>query len=123
MSAALARHDVLMRRAITKHGGFVFKTIGDAFRAAFARPDEAIAAAVDAQRMLRAEDFSAVEGVSVRMALHTGTADERDGDYSAPRSTTSRDWWRSDTAAKYWFRVSYAKRCKSILSRTHVLST
>jgi predicted ATPase len=84
MAAALARHDFLMRRAITVHGGFVFKTVGDAFCAAFARPDEAVAAAVEAQRALRAEDFSAVEGVSVRMGLHTGTTDERDGDYFGP---------------------------------------
>ena len=36
---------------------------------------------LDAQRALAAEDFSAVDGLSVRGAIHTGTADERDGDY------------------------------------------
>ena len=81
MAAALARHDVVMRRAITAHDGFVFKTIGDAFCAAFARPGDALAAAIDAQRALRAEDFSAVEGLFARMGLHAGTSDERDGDY------------------------------------------
>jgi len=45
---------------------------------------DALAAALDAQRAPAAEDFSAVEGVRVRMALHTGTADERDGDYFGP---------------------------------------
>ncbi len=34
--------------------------------------------------MLRTEDFSAVEGVSVRMGLHSGFTDERDGDYFGP---------------------------------------
>ncbi len=33
---------------------------------------------------LKAEDFSSVNGISVRMAIHTGTADERDGDYFGP---------------------------------------
>jgi len=81
MTIALRRHDALMRTAIEANGGYVFKTIGDAFCAAFAQPAEAIAAARDAQRSLAAEDFSAVNDMRVRMALHMGTADERDGDY------------------------------------------
>ena len=84
MAAALARHDVLMRAAIEQHGGFVFKTIGDAFCAAFATAPQAIGAALDAQRAVLAEDFSTVDGLRVRMALHTGYADERDGDYYGP---------------------------------------
>jgi predicted ATPase/class 3 adenylate cyclase len=84
MEAAVRRHDELMRSAIRTRDGYVFKTIGDAFCAAFARPEDAVGAALDAQRSLGAEDFSAVDGVRVRMALHTGTADERDGDYFGP---------------------------------------
>jgi len=84
MEAAVRRHDVLMREAIAAHGGHVFKTIGDAFCAAFARPEDAVAATFDAQRALGAEDFSAVEGIRVRAAIHTGTADERDRDYFGP---------------------------------------
>jgi class 3 adenylate cyclase len=44
----------------------------------------AIAAALDAQRGLIATDFSSVEELAVRMAIHTGTVDERDGDYFGP---------------------------------------
>jgi predicted ATPase/class 3 adenylate cyclase len=84
MKTAIARHDALMRQASEQHHGFVFKTVGDAFCVAFGRPEDAIAAALDAQRALNAEDFSSVEGLRVRMALHTGTADERDGDYFGP---------------------------------------
>ncbi len=84
MQAAVRRHDSLMRAAIGAHGGYVFKTIGDAFCAAFARPEDAVAAMLDVQRALAAEDFSAVDGVRVRAAIHTGTADERDGDYFGP---------------------------------------
>ncbi len=91
MAAALSRHDALMRTALAAHGGFIFKTVGDAFCAAFALPAAAIAAALEAQRALLAEDFSAVDGVPVRMALHTGVADERDGDYfGAPVNRVAR---------------------------------
>ena len=37
-----------------------------------------------AQRMLAAEDFSAVDGLRVRTAIHSGTADAREGDYFGP---------------------------------------
>ncbi len=39
---------------------------------------------MDAQRRLAAEDFSDVDGLRVRMAIHVGEADERDGDYFGP---------------------------------------
>src|SRR5580692_11714723 len=81
MQEALRVHDGLMRKALTENGGHVFKTVGDAFCAAFATPESASAAALDAQRALGETDFSAVDGLRVRMAMNTGTADERDGDY------------------------------------------
>jgi predicted ATPase/class 3 adenylate cyclase len=81
MPEALRRHDELLRTAIEAHGGYIFKTMGDAFCAAFARPTDAIAAAVEAQRSLNREDWSTVGGLAVRMALHSGMTDERDGDY------------------------------------------
>ena len=55
MSAALERHDALMRSAIESSGGYVFKTVGDAFCAAFASGKNAVAAAGAAQRALHAE--------------------------------------------------------------------
>jgi predicted ATPase/class 3 adenylate cyclase len=84
MQDAVRRHDALVRSAIERHGGFVFKTIGDAFCASFARPEDAVAALLDVQRALGSEDFSAVGGLRVRAALHSGTADERDNDYFGP---------------------------------------
>ena len=84
MKAAVARHDGLMRGAIEASGGYVFKTIGDAFCAAFRTAPEAIRAALAAQRALAKEDFSAVDLLRVRAALHSGYADERDGDYFGP---------------------------------------
>jgi class 3 adenylate cyclase len=81
MAAALARHDGLVRAALEAHGAYIFKTMGDAFCAAFTTSRDALVAAHDAQRALAAEDFSSVEGMRVRMALHSGRSDERDGDY------------------------------------------
>jgi predicted ATPase/class 3 adenylate cyclase len=80
MKHALARHDALLRECIERHGGHVFKTVGDAFHAAFATAPAALRAAVEGQRALTAEGW----GEAVRMALHTGSADERDGDYFGP---------------------------------------
>jgi len=81
MEDAVRRHDDIVRAAIQTHGGYVFKTIGDAFCAAFHRPENAVAAMLAAQRALAAADFSSVDGIRVRAAIHVGTADERDGDY------------------------------------------
>ena len=85
MRAALARHDALVRAAIHEHGGHVVKTMGDAFHAVFARAPDAVAAALDAQRRLQAEPWDEIgRDLRVRMALHTGAAEERDGDYYGP---------------------------------------
>ncbi|MDP9473630.1 MAG: hypothetical protein M3Q71_23710, partial [Chloroflexota bacterium] len=42
MAHALAQHDDLLRWAIEAHHGVVFKTVGDAFCAAFADPSAAL---------------------------------------------------------------------------------
>jgi predicted ATPase/class 3 adenylate cyclase len=81
MRDALRRHDIILRTAIESRGGYVFKTIGDAFCAAFSTAIEALDAATEAQRRLGTEDFSAVDGLRVRMAIHAGETDERSGDY------------------------------------------
>ncbi len=81
MATAVRRHDELMNAAITRSRGRVFKTMGDQFCAAFSTASDAIAAALDAQRILSAEDWSAVDGLDVRMAIHAGQVEERDGDY------------------------------------------
>jgi class 3 adenylate cyclase len=85
MRAALARHDEVLRSAIETHGGHVFKTVGDAFCAAFPTAPEALGAALYAQRALLVnEDRGEAGALLVRMALHTGSAEERNGDYFGP---------------------------------------
>ena len=84
MKADLARHDALLRAAIESSGGYVFKTVGDAFCAAFSTAPQAVQAAIQGQEALAAEDWKVPEGIAVRMALHAGDADEREGDYFGP---------------------------------------
>ena len=84
MRADVRRHDELMRIAVGSSNGVVFKTIGDAFCAAFSSIEDAVGAALNAQRDLTVEKFASSGGISVRMALHCGEADERDADYFGP---------------------------------------
>ena len=81
MRDALRRHDEILRAEIESRRGYVFKTIGDAFCAAFPTVAEALDAAVGAQRRVAADGFEGVGGLRVRMAIAAGEADERDGDY------------------------------------------
>jgi predicted ATPase/class 3 adenylate cyclase len=99
MRAALARHDAILRTAIECHDGAVFKTVGDAFCAAFALAADAVNAALAAQRALVTEAAGSRQPATgdsadgpaagsrlpaplhVRMAIHTGGAEQRDGDY------------------------------------------
>jgi len=81
MPQALVRHDAILREAIQTHGGVVFKTVGDGVYAVFARAIDALAAALAAQRALHAADWGELGSLRVRMALHTGAAELRHGDY------------------------------------------
>jgi class 3 adenylate cyclase len=81
MQVALARHDELLRSAIESNGGHVFKTVGDAFCCAFPTAPDALKAGLEAQRRLLSSGWNQTGPLLVRMALHTGAAQERDGDY------------------------------------------
>src|SRR5439155_19509733 len=84
MQAALPRHDALVRQSVAAHSGHVFKTGGDAFCAAFHTAPDALAAALEAQRALHVEHWPDPVTIRVRMALHTGAVELRDGDYFGP---------------------------------------
>jgi len=84
MATALLTHDLILRATIEEHGGVVFKTVGDAFCAAFADPEHAVSTVLAARRALAAEPWGEVGQVRVRMALHTGTPEQRDRDYFGP---------------------------------------
>jgi predicted ATPase/class 3 adenylate cyclase len=78
MTAALERHHDLMRSVVARHDGSLFKTVADACCVVFQRPEAAVAAAVEAQRLASREDLG---GLNIRMAVHAGQVERRDGDY------------------------------------------
>jgi predicted ATPase/class 3 adenylate cyclase len=84
MATALHHHDSLLRATIESAGGYVFKTVGDGFCAVFASARAAVEAAGAAQQALRAQPWPDDAGLRVRMAMHTGECEERDGDYFGP---------------------------------------
>src|SRR4029077_12581497 len=81
MRDSLARHDAILRDAVTVHGGHLVKTTGDGIHASFGTASDAVDAAIAAQRALHAEDWVLTGPLRVRMGLHTGAAEVRDGDY------------------------------------------
>src|ERR687890_1898215 len=86
MQRALARHDEILKEAVEGHDGYVFKTVGDAFCCAFRTASAALKASLFAQRALFSEEGWPEETgpLRVKMALHVGATEERDGDYFGP---------------------------------------
>ena len=93
MRAALERHDAVLRQAIELSAGRIIKTTGDGAVAVFQAAKDALGACVSAQRALQQRPAPAPEKsaeaapeprrlvLKVRMGLHTGVAELRDGDY------------------------------------------
>jgi DNA-binding SARP family transcriptional activator len=86
MAAALGLHDELIARSVAAHGGRLLKAKGegDSTLAVFRRASDAVAGAVELQAALGAAAWPGELGLRVRMALHTGEAHERGGDYFGP---------------------------------------
>ena len=86
MAAALALHDALVARVVERHGGRQLKdkSEGDSTCSVFRRASDAVACAAEVQRAVaRATDEGGVE-LRLRIALHSGEAQERGGDYLGP---------------------------------------
>ncbi|HEY8744448.1 MAG TPA: adenylate/guanylate cyclase domain-containing protein, partial [Chloroflexota bacterium] len=83
MRQVLVRHDAIIEEAVAQHAGVIVRPRGegDSRFAVFARPSDAVAAAVAIQQALHGETWPLPAPFRVRMALHTGEADLRDGDY------------------------------------------
>jgi predicted ATPase/class 3 adenylate cyclase/DNA-binding CsgD family transcriptional regulator len=79
MNAAIARHHELLDVTIALHGGVrpVGQGEGDSAVGVFARPSDALAAALDAQRAFAEEPWAEGQALRVRLALHTGEAQLR----------------------------------------------
>src|SRR5688572_15557838 len=86
MTSALERHDRIVAEVIEAFGGRLIKSKGegDSCFCVFARPIDAANAAVELQRRLAAERWPTPRPITVRVALHSGEAQERDADYYGP---------------------------------------
>ncbi|MEM9513331.1 MAG: AAA family ATPase [Actinomycetota bacterium] len=84
MALAIDLHDALVRSVIERSGGYVFSATGDGFAAAFARCRDAVAAATAIQDAVRQAPWPSDCRLAVRVGLHVGEANERDGNYFGP---------------------------------------
>ena len=83
MKSALAAHDKILKHAIESNHGLIIKTTGDGVHAVFSTAMDAVNASLDAQYEVQTSKLIKNSEVSmlVRMGLHTGEAELRDGDY------------------------------------------
>ncbi len=83
MAVGLARHDELVEQVVTSRGGRLIKTRGegDATFSVFDRPSGAAAAAIELQEAIVGEPWALRDPMRIRVALHTGEVELRDGDY------------------------------------------
>ncbi len=84
MRPVLAEHDALCRNVVAQHDGIVVKMTGDGVHAAFTAAAEALAAAIELQCALARLQVDAEQTLKVRMGLHAGIDQYRDGDFFGP---------------------------------------
>jgi predicted ATPase/class 3 adenylate cyclase/ubiquinone/menaquinone biosynthesis C-methylase UbiE len=81
MASALALHDDLLATAVRSNAGYLVKRTGDGLLAAFETAHDAVAAALAGQLALNDTSWGSTGPLRVRMGLHTGPTEVRDGDY------------------------------------------
>ena len=86
MAEALVRHDELIAGCVEAHGGRFLKSMGegDSTMSVFNSAPDALAAAVEATRLLCAEHWPDDLDVAVRFGINTGEAERRGTDYFGP---------------------------------------
>ncbi len=80
MREVMRDHDAVMAAAVTRHGGRVVKTIGDAFMAEFAVPSAALNAAIEAQQAIRERFRASDVPIQVRIGINAGEPIQDGGD-------------------------------------------
>jgi predicted ATPase/DNA-binding SARP family transcriptional activator len=83
MAKGLVRHEDVIADVVHAHNGRLLKSRGegDATLSVFLKATDAVAAAVALQRRLQNEPWPGGLDLATRVALHTGEAHLRDGDY------------------------------------------
>lgn len=84
MRRVLPLHDELIVDSVERRGGRVFKHMGDGAAAAFESASRALEVAADIQRKLTESPDPDVGRLNVRIGVHSGEAEARDGDYFGP---------------------------------------
>src|SRR6266852_5239845 len=86
MRQALLRHDAVVAACVQRYNGHVVKSRGegDSVFAVFSHVRDAVSAALIAQCALAVEPWATSTPLRVRMAIHTGQIELRDGDYYGP---------------------------------------
>lgn len=86
MRESLARHDAIVTDGVERYGGWLPNNPAgaDGVVAIFTRPSDAMACALFVQRALSSESWPRDAPLRVRIALHTGEAEIREGSYSGP---------------------------------------
>jgi predicted ATPase/class 3 adenylate cyclase len=85
MRALVARHNEILENAIRAQDGYIFNIVGDSYHAAFQEAEQALHAALEAQRHLCQEAWSPAP-IKVRMGIHTGAANLEDENSASPYS-------------------------------------
>ncbi len=83
MKPALAKHDSVLKNVVEFNNGHIIKTTGDGIHAVFSTALDSVNAALDGQQYLVSIPSYSTSDViiKVRMGIHTGEAEVRDGDY------------------------------------------
>lgn len=142
MPAALARHDELLHEVIERHHGRIVKNLGDGIYAVFRRAGDAVAAAVAAQLALGATDdplpatpetftqqtppelvtrHSSPVTIKVRMGLHTGEAELREGDYHGSALNRAERLMSAGHGGQILLSATTAAVCEGALPATATL--
>ncbi|HEV7662722.1 MAG TPA: adenylate/guanylate cyclase domain-containing protein, partial [Chloroflexota bacterium] len=86
MRQALVRHDAMIGACVKRQNGFVVKSKGegDSVFAVFCHVRDAVSAALIIQCALAVDQWPTSTPIKVRMAIHTGQIELREGDYYGP---------------------------------------
>ena len=84
MQAAIDRHHGIIREEVAEAGGVVVGYEGDSFLVAFANATQAVMCAIAIERLLGLEEWETTTPITVRIGIHSGELEPRQGQYFGP---------------------------------------